>query len=134
MTAESPNCPDSVPETVQHLCVETLDKYVSEPSIKELLAKGKRLSIEEGKDDLDEVDEDDDDTIIDEANFEGLGTGLRPVERMKHALKGLEDLECFLHRLETTLLEKVKDHTPLPKSRKDKEFNDLFTELQKESK
>eukprot|EP00957_Ditylum_brightwellii_P046996 3568373-Ditylum_brightwellii.AAC.1 len=56
------------------------------------------------------------------------------VERMKHTLKGLEDLERFLQRLETTLLEKVKDHTALPKSRKDKEFNDLFTELQKESK
>eukprot|EP00957_Ditylum_brightwellii_P102945 7846020-Ditylum_brightwellii.AAC.1 len=53
---------------------------------------------------------------------------------MKHAPKGSEDLERFLHRLETTLLEKVKDHTPPPKSRKDKEFNDLFTELQKESK
>eukprot|EP00957_Ditylum_brightwellii_P034523 2617615-Ditylum_brightwellii.AAC.1 len=53
---------------------------------------------------------------------------------MKCVPKGLEDLKRFLHRLETTLLEKVKDHTPLSKSRKDKEFSDLFIELQKESK
>eukprot|EP00957_Ditylum_brightwellii_P112203 8554566-Ditylum_brightwellii.AAC.1 len=63
-----------------------------------------------------------------------MGTGLRPVEKVKWAPKGSEDLECFLHRLETTLLEKVKDHTPRPKSRKDKEFDDLFNELRKESK
>eukprot|EP00957_Ditylum_brightwellii_P000817 65166-Ditylum_brightwellii.AAC.1 len=141
MTVESLNRPESVLEMVQCLCVETSDKYVSKPSefwrlkwIKESLAKGKKLSIKEGKDDLEEVDEDDDDTAVDEVDFEGLGTGLRPVERMKHAPKGSEDLKHFLHMLETTLLEKVKDHTPLPKSRKDKEFNDLFTELQKESK
>eukprot|EP00957_Ditylum_brightwellii_P052098 3951384-Ditylum_brightwellii.AAC.1 len=71
---------------------------------KELLAKGKKLSIEEGKDDLEEVDEDNNDTTIDEANFEGLGMVLRPVERMKCTPKGSEDLERFLNRLETTLL------------------------------
>eukprot|EP00957_Ditylum_brightwellii_P087759 6682722-Ditylum_brightwellii.AAC.1 len=74
--------------------------------IKESLAKGKKLSIEESKDDLEEVEDDDDDTAVDEANFEGLGTGLRPVEKLKRAPKGSEDLERFLHRLETTLLEK----------------------------
>eukprot|EP00957_Ditylum_brightwellii_P176949 13478538-Ditylum_brightwellii.AAC.1 len=42
--------------------------------IKESLAKGKKLCIEKGKDDLEEVGEDDDDTAINEANFEGLGT------------------------------------------------------------
>eukprot|EP00957_Ditylum_brightwellii_P077809 5912900-Ditylum_brightwellii.AAC.1 len=102
--------------------------------VKELLAKGKKLSNEEGKDDLDEVEDDDEDTAVDEADFKGLGTGLRPVERMKCAPKGSEDLKHFLHRLETTLLEKVKYHTPPPKSRKDKEFNNLFVQLQKESK
>eukprot|EP00957_Ditylum_brightwellii_P171004 13017750-Ditylum_brightwellii.AAC.1 len=43
----------------------------------ELLAKGKKLSNEEGKDDLDEVEDDDKDTAINKADFEGLGTGLR---------------------------------------------------------
>eukprot|EP00957_Ditylum_brightwellii_P159392 12133225-Ditylum_brightwellii.AAC.1 len=106
MTTESSNRRDSVPETVQRLCVETLDKYVSEPSIKESLAKGKKLSIKEGKDDLEEVEEEDDDTAIDDTDFEGLGTGLRLVEKVKQAPKGSKDLERFLHRLETTLLEK----------------------------
>ena len=160
MTVDQPNRPELLLETVQRLCVETLDKYVSKPSvsqitknllqalkifknsicwkefwrlnwIKESLAKGKKLSIEEGKDDLEEVDENDSDTAANESDFEGLGMGLRLVERMKHALKGSEDLEHFLHRLETTLLEKIKDHTPPPKSRKDKEFDELFKELQK---
>eukprot|EP00957_Ditylum_brightwellii_P195265 14875880-Ditylum_brightwellii.AAC.1 len=103
-------------------------------SIKELLAKGKKLSNEEGKDILDEAEDNDSNTAAVNADSEGLGTGLRLVERLKHALKGLEDLERFLHRLEITLLEKVKDHTPLPKSEKDKNFNDLFVRLQKESK
>eukprot|EP00957_Ditylum_brightwellii_P125960 9602849-Ditylum_brightwellii.AAC.1 len=91
-----------------------LDKYVSKPSvsqmtenllqalkrfknsvcwkefwrlkqIKESLAKGKNLSIEEGKDALEEEDEDDNDTTIIEADSEGLGMGLRPVEKIKHA-------------------------------------------------
>eukprot|EP00957_Ditylum_brightwellii_P166192 12651929-Ditylum_brightwellii.AAC.1 len=52
---------------------------------------------------------------------------------MKRAPKGSEDLECFLHRLETSLLEKVKDHITPPNSRKDKELDDLFHQLQKES-
>eukprot|EP00957_Ditylum_brightwellii_P076357 5803107-Ditylum_brightwellii.AAC.1 len=39
-----------------------------------------------------------------------------------------------MNALETTLLEKFKDHTPPPKSRKDKEFENLFNELRKESK
>eukprot|EP00957_Ditylum_brightwellii_P149959 11421198-Ditylum_brightwellii.AAC.1 len=102
--------------------------------MKELLAKGKKLSNEEGKDDLDEVEDNDKDTAINEAYFDGMGTVLRPAERLKHAMNGLEDLECFLHRLETTLLEKVKDHTPPPKSEKVKDFNNLFVKLQKESK
>eukprot|EP00957_Ditylum_brightwellii_P176524 13443432-Ditylum_brightwellii.AAC.1 len=93
-----------------------------------------KLSIKEGKDDLEEAEEDDKDTAVNIANFEGLGTGLRPVEKVTQAPKGSEDLEHFLHRLETTLLEKVKEHTPLPKLRKDKEFDDLFNELRKESK
>eukprot|EP00957_Ditylum_brightwellii_P106045 8088811-Ditylum_brightwellii.AAC.1 len=146
MTAESPNRPFSVPEMVHRLFVETSDKYVSKPNvsqitenllealkrfknsvhwkefwclkwIKESLAKGKKLSIEEGKDDSEEVEEDDDNTAVDDANFQGLETGLRLVEKVKRAPKGSEDLECFLHRMETTLLEKVKDHTPPPKSR-----------------
>eukprot|EP00957_Ditylum_brightwellii_P113335 8642332-Ditylum_brightwellii.AAC.1 len=37
--------------------------------IKESLAKEKKLSIEEGKDGLEEVDEDDNDTAVDEADF-----------------------------------------------------------------
>eukprot|EP00957_Ditylum_brightwellii_P092527 7046439-Ditylum_brightwellii.AAC.2 len=61
--------------------------------MKELLAKGKKLSNEEGKDYLDKVEDGDKDISIKGANFEGLGTGLRPVERMKHAPKGLEDLK-----------------------------------------
>eukprot|EP00957_Ditylum_brightwellii_P101094 7704721-Ditylum_brightwellii.AAC.1 len=88
-----------------------------------------KLNTKEGKDNLDEAEEDDDDTANDEAEFEGLGTGLRPVEKMKRAPKGSEDLERSLHRLETTLLEKVKDHIPPPMSRKDKEFDDLFHQL-----
>eukprot|EP00957_Ditylum_brightwellii_P113262 8636483-Ditylum_brightwellii.AAC.1 len=155
MTAELSNCPESIPETAQCLCVETSDKYVSKPSanqitenilqalkrfknsvywkefwclkwMKESLAKGKKLNNEEGKDGLDEAEDDDKDTAINKADFEGLGTGLRLVKRMKHAPKGLNDLEHFLHRLETTLLEKVKDHTPPPKSRKGKDFNIFF--------
>eukprot|EP00957_Ditylum_brightwellii_P087789 6685586-Ditylum_brightwellii.AAC.1 len=61
--------------------------------MKELLATGKKLSNEEGKDDLDEMEEDDKNTAVDEVDFEGLRTGLRLEERMKHAPKGLEDLK-----------------------------------------
>eukprot|EP00957_Ditylum_brightwellii_P190580 14507595-Ditylum_brightwellii.AAC.1 len=74
--------------------------------LKELLAKGNKLSNKEGKDDLEEDGEDDDSTAVDGTDFEGLGTGLRSVEKVKRALKESEDLKCFLHRLETTLLEK----------------------------
>eukprot|EP00957_Ditylum_brightwellii_P095959 7310946-Ditylum_brightwellii.AAC.1 len=103
MTAEQPNCPDSIPEMVHRICVETSDKYVSEPIVsqitenllqglkqfknsirwkefwhlnwlKELLAKGKKLSIKEGKDDLDKAEEDDEDTAADKTEFKGLGT------------------------------------------------------------
>eukprot|EP00957_Ditylum_brightwellii_P060583 4600366-Ditylum_brightwellii.AAC.1 len=101
--------------------------------MKESLAKGKKLSNEKSKDVLNEAEEEDDDTATNKADSEALGTGLRLVERLKCALKGLEELEHFLHRLETTLLEKPKDRTPLPKSEKDKYFNNLFVELQKES-
>eukprot|EP00957_Ditylum_brightwellii_P152577 11613870-Ditylum_brightwellii.AAC.1 len=116
MTTESLNHPESVPEMVQHLCVGTLDKYVSKPSvshitenllqalkrfknsihwkefwhlkwIKESRAKCKKLSIKESKDDLEEVKDNDSDTAIKEANFESLGTDLRPVEKLKHAPK-----------------------------------------------
>eukprot|EP00957_Ditylum_brightwellii_P196345 14959709-Ditylum_brightwellii.AAC.1 len=52
---------------------------------------------------------------------------------MKRAPKGSEDLERFLLRLETSLLEKFKDHIPPPKLRKDKEFDDLFHQLRKDS-
>eukprot|EP00957_Ditylum_brightwellii_P145099 11051347-Ditylum_brightwellii.AAC.1 len=102
--------------------------------IKELLAKTKKLFEEKGKDILDEAEDNDNETAADEADFEGLGTGLRLVERLKYDLKGLEDLEHFFHRLETTLLEKVKDNTLSPKLEKDKNFNDLFVKLQKETK
>eukprot|EP00957_Ditylum_brightwellii_P072991 5546586-Ditylum_brightwellii.AAC.1 len=102
--------------------------------MKESLAKGKKLSNKEGKDNLEEVEEEDNDTTATDTNFEGLGTGLRLVEKTKQATKGSKDLECFLHRLETTLLEKVKDHTPPPTLIKDKEFDDLFNQLRKESK
>eukprot|EP00957_Ditylum_brightwellii_P062840 4768004-Ditylum_brightwellii.AAC.1 len=61
---------------------------------------------EESKDNSDEAEEDDDDTAANEAGVQGLGTGLRPVEKMKQAPKGSKDLERFLHMLETTLLEK----------------------------
>eukprot|EP00957_Ditylum_brightwellii_P002687 207187-Ditylum_brightwellii.AAC.1 len=135
MTTESPNRLELVPETVQRLCVETSDKYVSEPSVsqitesllqalkrfknsvrwkefwhlkclKEPLAKGNKLSNKEGRDDLEEDDEDGDSTAINITNVKGLGTGLRLVEKVKRDPKGSEDLKRFLHRLETTLLEK----------------------------
>eukprot|EP00957_Ditylum_brightwellii_P152367 11599556-Ditylum_brightwellii.AAC.1 len=102
--------------------------------MKESLAKGNKLSNEEGKDDSEEDNEDGESTTVDDANFEGLGTSLRLVEKVKRAQKGSEDLERFLHRLETTLLEKVKDHTLPPKLGNDKEFDDLPNKLRKESK
>eukprot|EP00957_Ditylum_brightwellii_P082346 6261782-Ditylum_brightwellii.AAC.1 len=74
--------------------------------MKESFAKGKKLSNEEGKGDLDEAEDNDKDTTVNKSDFEGLGTGLRLVERMKHVSKGSEDLEHFLHGLETTLLKK----------------------------
>eukprot|EP00957_Ditylum_brightwellii_P082436 6267690-Ditylum_brightwellii.AAC.1 len=37
MSAESPNCPASVPEMVQHLCVEMLDEYVSKSSVSQIM-------------------------------------------------------------------------------------------------
>eukprot|EP00957_Ditylum_brightwellii_P137889 10513143-Ditylum_brightwellii.AAC.1 len=36
MSAESLNRPDSVLEMVQHLCVEMLDKYVSETTVSQI--------------------------------------------------------------------------------------------------
>eukprot|EP00957_Ditylum_brightwellii_P163693 12463214-Ditylum_brightwellii.AAC.1 len=74
--------------------------------LQESLATGKKLSIEEGKDNSDKAEGDDKNTATDEAECEGLETCLRPVKKMKRAPKGSEDLERFLHRLETTLLEK----------------------------
>eukprot|EP00957_Ditylum_brightwellii_P056903 4313760-Ditylum_brightwellii.AAC.1 len=41
--------------------------------MKELLAKGKKLSNEEGKDGLDEAEDDYKDTAINKADFKGLG-------------------------------------------------------------
>eukprot|EP00957_Ditylum_brightwellii_P176714 13459729-Ditylum_brightwellii.AAC.1 len=105
MTSETNNCLESLPEMVHSLCVEMLDKYVSKPSVSqitedlcqvlkqfknsvcwkefgqlkhknELLAKGKKLIDEEGKDLLDEDVDNEESTNSNDANFEGLGTGL----------------------------------------------------------
>eukprot|EP00957_Ditylum_brightwellii_P193976 14772903-Ditylum_brightwellii.AAC.1 len=56
----------------------------------------------------------------------GSETGLCPIELVKRAPPGSSNLEKFLHRLKSDLLELDSNHKQIPLRGKEKEFGTFF--------
>eukprot|EP00957_Ditylum_brightwellii_P192774 14678302-Ditylum_brightwellii.AAC.1 len=62
----------------------------------------------------------------------GLGMALHPIKSVRRAPSGSSNLEKFLHRLESDLLELDNNYKQVPLRWKDKEFGTLFRRLRDE--
>ena len=137
---------------VQSQCGETSDKFIPEPTkdqiTEDLLLGLKRFKnaarwkefwrnqkirqLEQENQQCDQNDSKLESTSKMKVTHAGLGTGLKPENAEKVAPKGSDNLEKFLRRLETTLIEQLlKSNPPIP-SEKAIGFRELFNDLRNE--